>query len=541
MSSNENLKNIEYRDNQGKFIYEEYLQAIKLKISQILLYDSETAMDFLSDYNEIINNKSKKIMEIIDMVNSLEQKISDYEKEKGSKIELNEQLQILYDMIDELDRESDLLSLDDCLEAFSNIRKRSMEIDYKDFQERDFFSTKIYKLQADLISKAVREKSDIGLEDLIQKDDEKGLKIAINQKIDELSQSQDVGEKNRAQKMRNIMLTDQDCVHSMQLWQLMNGTEYEIVRNNQDLSETKVLPVVYNKRNPETMIMSLIKRFLELFKREQTTGIQLSDLAKIDMEWLAEQIEKNPYILEDNERLKLEREGRKNVDKIFIPDAKTPIYDFFEGKYDNPVRVKHHNDHISKDYEYDYTDDNGLEKKLIVSDIYDDEFSDEFYYEKDYSFICGEAKKNNRFYSDVHLAIEYVQFIDKILGTDLTKKMLCELEECEMREGVIFENEFIYYKGKRWKILDKILKNYYKMKEECEKTNLNFRGKEEKRRNTFYMKHSFFSRIEMHEAPDAEIIGELVKGSKKMLKKKKQTEKKKKVEEEKYIKGKDEH
>lgn len=488
---NTNL-DFDYTNNQGKYIYDEYLQAIRLKISQITLYDPETAIDLLSDYNEIIKSNSKKTMEIVKKINSLEQKIADYEKEKGSKIKLKEQQQIVYDMIDELDRGSNLVSLDECLDAFSDLRKKYMEIEFKDFQERDFLNIKFHKLQVDLIARVVKEKTDVVLDDLIQKDDESGIKIAISQKISELLQSEDVGEKNRAQKMRNIMITDQDCLHSLQLWQLMNGTEYEKVSNNKDSLKTNELPSVYKSGGFATKMQSFIKSFLGLFKRKQNIGMQLSDLVKIDMDWLAEQIKKNQHILEENERLKLEVEGKKNVDKIFIPDAKTPIYDFFDGKYDRPFSVVYDEDEdIIKEYKYDYIDENGLEKKLIVKGIYENEESNQSDYDEHYKFICGEAKKDIYYGAYVNLAIKYVQFIDKILGTDLTRKMLCELEQCELKESFLSELQYISYKGKEWKVLDKILKSYYKMEENYKKTRFNFRGSEEKRRERFYQQYNF--------------------------------------------------
>lgn len=496
---NTNL-DLDYTNNQGKYLYDEYLQAIRLKISQITLYDPETAIDLLSDYNEIIKNNSKKTMEIVKKINSLEQKIADYEKEKGSKIKLKEQQQIIYDMIDELDRGSYLVSLDECLDAFSDLRKKYMEIEFKDFQECDFLNIIFHKLQADLVARVVREKTDIVLEDLIQKEDESGLKIAISQKINELLQSKDVGEKNRAQKMKNIMITDQNCLHSLQLWQLMNGTEFEIVSNNKDSLKTNELPSVYNSGGFATKIQSFIKRILGLFRREQTTGMKLSDLAKIDMDWLVEQIKKNQSVLEENERLKLKVEGRKNVDKIFIPDAKTPIYDFFDGNYDSPFSVLYDEDgDIIKDYKYDYIDDNGLEKKLIITGEYIDEESDMSDWIENYKFICRGAEKIISYDGYVHLAIKYVQFIDKLLGTDLTGKMLCELEECELKESFLSENKYISYKGKKWKVLDKILKSYNKMKENYKKTRFNFRGSEEKRRERFYQQYSFLEDIVVDE------------------------------------------
>ena len=48
-----------FSDNQRNTIYEDMLKPIKLKISEILLYDTETAMQFLQEYNAIIKLKQE--------------------------------------------------------------------------------------------------------------------------------------------------------------------------------------------------------------------------------------------------------------------------------------------------------------------------------------------------------------------------------------------------------------------------------------------------------------------------------------------------
>jgi phosphopantetheine adenylyltransferase len=226
-------------------------------------------------------------------------------------------------MIKEIDRGSETVSLDECLESFTELRKKFRCVKYGNFKEQEILVNTFHKLQAKLIARVVREKQGIELKDLIQK-------------------------------------------------------------------------------------------ILRHFSKKIETQLQLESLGKIDMEWLAAQIKKNPAILEEEERLNLEVEGRTSVNEIFLPDSRTPIYNFFDGKYDNPFNVKYIGRGIDRikqsDYEFDYVDDNGLDKKLIVTieeDVYMRLFSQ-------YKFICGKEEKEVSYYdASIFDAIRFVQFVDK--------------------------------------------------------------------------------------------------------------------------------
>lgn len=45
---------MKYSEGQRNQIYEKYLRPLKLKISQILLYDTNAAADFLKKYNNLL-------------------------------------------------------------------------------------------------------------------------------------------------------------------------------------------------------------------------------------------------------------------------------------------------------------------------------------------------------------------------------------------------------------------------------------------------------------------------------------------------------
>ena len=60
---------MKYSEGQRNQIYEKYLRPLKLKISQILLYDTNTAADFLKKYNNLLQKTSDS--ELLDKITEL--------------------------------------------------------------------------------------------------------------------------------------------------------------------------------------------------------------------------------------------------------------------------------------------------------------------------------------------------------------------------------------------------------------------------------------------------------------------------------------
>ena len=69
---------MKYSEGQRNQIYEKYLRPLKLKISQILLYDTNAAADFLKKYNNLLQKTSDS--ELFDKITELELEIEQYEK-----------------------------------------------------------------------------------------------------------------------------------------------------------------------------------------------------------------------------------------------------------------------------------------------------------------------------------------------------------------------------------------------------------------------------------------------------------------------------
>ena len=87
--------------------------------------------------------------------------------------------------------------------------------------------------------------------------------------------------------------------------------------------------------------------------------------------------------------------------------------------------------------------------------------------------------------------------MDKIRGTDLTRKLLCDLERCYFNESFfnLYRVGNFYCDGKRCKTAEQILKGYDRINDEYNKTKFDFRSIEAKKRKLFYQRHRFTEEI----------------------------------------------
>ena len=82
--------------NQRNIIFKEELEPLKAKISQILLYDTETALQLLQNYNEIAKKGEEVSIDIILAdIADLKVKIQEYENNKGKEEVFKEQSKII--------------------------------------------------------------------------------------------------------------------------------------------------------------------------------------------------------------------------------------------------------------------------------------------------------------------------------------------------------------------------------------------------------------------------------------------------------------
>ena len=102
---------MKYSEGQRNQIYEKYLRPLKLKISQILLYDTNAAADFLKKYNNLLQKTSDS--ELLDKITELELEIEQYEKTLGKEKTFQDKSSIIIGQVEELLYESEQFTLED--------------------------------------------------------------------------------------------------------------------------------------------------------------------------------------------------------------------------------------------------------------------------------------------------------------------------------------------------------------------------------------------------------------------------------------------
>ena len=100
-----------FTTGQKNKIYNEQLKPLKLRISQILLYDTKSAITFLQEYNQLIENTPDN--ELMDKITELEFRITEYEKGQGKEKSFEDKSKTIIMQIEELNTMSENLSLDD--------------------------------------------------------------------------------------------------------------------------------------------------------------------------------------------------------------------------------------------------------------------------------------------------------------------------------------------------------------------------------------------------------------------------------------------
>ena len=105
--------NNSFTEGQKNVIYKEMLVPLKLKISQILLYDTKIALEFLQEYNEIVENEDTLGNHIIQRITELEFKMQNYMSNAGKEKAFQERSNAILQRIEDLMINSIQLSLEE--------------------------------------------------------------------------------------------------------------------------------------------------------------------------------------------------------------------------------------------------------------------------------------------------------------------------------------------------------------------------------------------------------------------------------------------
>lgn len=498
-------KNAFMTQNQKDIIYKEHLLPLKTKISQILLYDSESALVFLQQYNELARNGENLGQDIVSQIVDLENKIREYEENKGKERLYNEQSKTLVKQLEDLQQNADELSLQDFENEFLNVKEiYNRNLERYSYSDRDAIEQNISIAQAKLIIKKV-QKGALDLYNEISKDDEERLAVAINSIIYNLMQSDNPSIQDIVNEIKYKMIERTDAVYDPEIWRLLDAAQRNELRPqrlekiesnlqqpiNTNSNQAIALATIQNKKGKFKLpnFGQIFQKTLKIGDQRMklSTSVQLGDmiiktkdLANIDMDWLAKQVPEE--MLAEIEEKKIEQE-RKKTKARFKPDSKTLIYDAFEKKANSYK-------------EYYFYNENGTKLHVTIGNYY---WSNYYKLESEYGDAIETTYNRLSALFDNDIIINYAELIDKITNSNLRQKLLDELGvfvEKQVVRGDVNKEKYIGSSEynelmQKLPIYSNLLNSYNEVKKEVERTKLDFRSAEQKRREEFYKKSEF--------------------------------------------------
>lgn len=492
-----------FSEGQVDKIYTDMLRPLKVKISEILLYDTKAAMTFLQKYNEILECKDDK--QVLSMITDLEFEIESYEKSIGDKKSFEDKSEAIIQQIKDMKTDGDKLSVEDFEEEFLRL-KQTYKSTFKKYslRERDSIEQQLYELYGRVMVRRTREGAIDEVE--IPKEDEAGLRIFLNNEIGKLSENANPQVQNAIERIKFKLMDEETAFQGDEIWKLLsfaqNQESVEVTQQTSDAQPVQTTALAVVKQRKEGIFSRIKKIFQkkpELPELPQLP-LQVEDIGKITIDWLSQYVPKS--MLEEIENQRLANEG-KNPEKRYVPYPQTAIYNFFAGKLNiYGVKVKYERrvdideSHWGYEYEYEYKFTDSYENTQTLITLNDD--IESLYSEMILlsEYLDGEKKRKILIMSydakKIGLTIiNYAIFLDKLLKTNLTSKLLNDYMEIIKKYAPTYdfltEETFV----NNSELFRQLFNNYNHMKKECEKTVDALMGSEQEARRKFYKKTAF--------------------------------------------------
>ena len=474
-----------FTESQKNEIYNKYLKPLKLKISQIILYDTKGAVEFLQKYNELIENTPDA--ELMDKITELEMQLTSYEKGEGKQKSFNEKRKIIIGQIEELEQTSEKLSFEDFEQEVANLMARYREnLKNYEFDDRDAIEEKLYQVKAKLIMRQVKEQYPERIE--LSPEDEMGLMVYISKELNRLGQNKNPKAQSYVERVKYNIMSGMEALHNSETWKLLSYAQ----RENFIREEQKAQRIAGTSVTPQTNALAVVKNtnrgnFLQtisrMFSKEPKLPLQVSDLKKINIDWLAQYIPQE--MAEDLENKQLQEEG-KNQEKRYVPDGKKVIYEVMDSLqgyemikgiiWDSQAKTFKQYDGINT-----YIDEKGHEKiQECSNDKYD-------------SYWISIKLKNNDLVAEYPTEkvefqeyIVYADFLDNVFKTNFKQEVLQikerDIIEKSMRTKQLEDAPQKYSR----KVYKELVKSYNKLLQQYKSTRADFLADEHERRENFY-------------------------------------------------------
>ena len=467
-----------FSDNQRNTIYEDMLKPIKLKISEILLYDTETAMEFLQEYNSIIKLKNEK--EMLSRISNLELQIDSYERNMGSKKSFEDKSDAILQQIKDMLTDGRKLSLEEYEDEFDRLNKtyKSMVSKYS-FEDRDRIEQALYELYGNLMVRRVKEGSVD--EAQIPEEDILGLTIYLNGQIDKLSENATPQVKNILERIKFKLMSGKEAFQDDEIWKLLSyaqGNKPNQVQETYMQGGKQQVTALAIGKEKKGFLSSLKRRF----SKEPQLPLKEKDLDKITLEWLAKQMPESMCREYEEERLKQEGKTKK---KVYIADPRVVIFDALTKS--------------ESEEEFIFEDQYGSKQKFTqtILDKGDCRISIEL---KPVEVDKENQKKMTRRLKmtiDFYRLIRYVNLIDNAMQTNFLQVFMSQFMIVANNNNNINmishldHHGSVYYLKEEMPIFKKLYKGYNKIWEEINKTELEVRDEDYGKRNNFYKENEF--------------------------------------------------
>lgn len=478
---------------QKNKIYNEQLKPLKLRISQILLYDTKVAIQLLQEYNELIENTPDN--ELMDKITELEFRITEYEKGQGKEKSFEDKSKTIIMQIEELNTMSENLSLDDFEQEVSKLIEN-----YKDklgdynFGDRDEIEDKIYELKAKLVMREVNELYPDNID--ISKEDEIGLMMYLNKELNRMQQNKNPKVKSYIERVKYNLMSGPEALHNSETWKLLSYAqkekfETETIITNKPLSQNTALSVIKKTRPQFNLMQKIVSTFSsKFFSKDPKLPLSAKDLGKISLDWLAKYIPID--MVKDIENQRLEKENRDTENK-YTPDSKSVIYWIME-KLEDPNKIEGYY------WSFGYNKFFKFDKKLNYANKFlfnIDDFGNMLFTRLEYVYKqCVKIDPKMK----LPQCLAYAELVDAIMKTsfgycfcDCLEEYCSDNNKAELtyeKDGEslkYFCPSYAKYDKDRYKDLYKgILESFEMIQQECRETKDAFWEEENQKREAFY-------------------------------------------------------
>ena len=319
------------------------------------------------------------------------------------------------------------------------------------------------------------------LQQTITEQDKAGLNMFVVEQINNLRQKDRL--KDIADRVNNIVITDNDAVLRPELWSWLNAAESGIKRAEQ-LQMTQPTTSTAMAVVPKNKNITFMDKISRLFSKEPIFPLQTIDLRKINIEWLSKYIPKSMLLELENNRLS---EENRQVDDRYVPDSRAVIYEVMKNV--SGMMKKE----CEKEYKFIKENGSELSVRIYEEHAYDPEDISRTRVKMNSGNIIREGERCTApAWTKVHALNEtlaYASLLDKAFNTSFQQQLFQEAQDI-----------YIDKKHKSSPVYDNLMLSLKKMLKEYHHTKLDFEATEEAKRKQFYETHRFKAQLKSQDA-----------------------------------------